>query len=237
MGLGAAVVLALGACASGPRIDLLAPGDDVAMVKAGAGAGGEVRIKNDSVASDAGKGAGGGALAGAAWGLACGPFAIVCSPIGALAGAVVGGSAGAVVGSARGLTKEQRTAVNQGLRDYLTDQDLEQNLVDSLAQRVSSTLTVVPAPASNTVGLQMQSLAVAGKGSGRLNLNMRVRATVTTTDDAGRVLERHHDFEYVGRDSPVQAWIDNSGDFMARRFQDATHTLADNISVALRGER
>jgi hypothetical protein len=207
------------------------------VVKAGASPDADVLFKNQAVASDAGKGAGGGALAGAAWGLACGPLAIACSPVGALAGAIVGGTTGALVGSARGLSREEKAAINQGLQHYLRDHDLEQNLVDALSRRVSDTLTVVAEPAFNTVGLQMQALALSVKGSRQLNLTMRVRAIVTISDGAGKLRQRHHDFEYVGPYSPVQTWVDNSGDFIVRRFEDAALTLADNISVALTAER
>ena len=93
-------------------------------------------------------GAGGGALGGAAFGLLCGPWAIVCSPVFALAGgaggAVVGGLAGAVIASDSPLEDDTR----QDLEGTLAAATPESGIHIDLANRVQ---TLWEANASQTV--------------------------------------------------------------------------------------
>ncbi len=65
----------------------------------------------NTAARGAVKGAAGGAYVGMQVGMACGPFAVVCIPAFAIAGAgaglVVGGIGGSIVGAAKGLPREK----------------------------------------------------------------------------------------------------------------------------------
>ena len=55
------------------------------------------------------------AVAGGLWGLACGPFAIICVPLGAGIGALAGGTGGAVVGATASLSDGQAAQLRNRL--------------------------------------------------------------------------------------------------------------------------
>ena len=225
-------ILLMSGCSSSPNIGIANSGGSVSISKA-SDTKADIDYSNAAIGSDAGKGAGAGALTGAAWGLTCGPFAIICSPVGALAGAIVGGSAGAIVGATKNLTDEQQNSINEQLTQYLTGKDLEQLLVDTLTQRVTGTLSVTPAPADTTVSIHLQSVAIHSNDDGKLRLYLKALVSIAPDTGASNKKRRQHPFEYFGPESPAKAWIENTDDFIARRIVDGVNTLSDNIAIAL----
>ena len=113
-------LLLLVACSNAPKINLLQYGDQVAIrSQVNEQPNTPFEIRSLAVGGDAKTGAGSGALAGAALGLTCGPYAVICSPLAAVTGAIVGGVGGAAVGAVRGLDSEQITTIKNKMASYL----------------------------------------------------------------------------------------------------------------------
>jgi len=105
---------ALCGCASTAQLPPIRDGSAVAIVVSmSAQARGTTDIANKALGHDASTGAATGAVAGGLWGLACGPFAIFCVPVGAGLGMLTGGVAGAGVGLTGALSNEKATQLRE----------------------------------------------------------------------------------------------------------------------------
>ena len=98
---------------------------------------GTIEVRNESVGGESPEalaGAGAGALAGGVWGLACGPLAPLCVPLGVVAGAEVGVVAGLAVGTTAALPEDKagrlRDRVTRALQSHDLRGELEAAIVD-----------------------------------------------------------------------------------------------------------
>ncbi len=99
--IGAILLAVMTGCATGPAVRPLADAETVS-VEAHNPFGEVLRAdEGGNVGLATGVGAGGGALYGAAAGFSCGPFFFICSPVGAVAGAIGGA---VVAGTAEAVT-------------------------------------------------------------------------------------------------------------------------------------
>lgn len=120
--IAAALLAIMTGCATGPAVQPLADAETVS-VEAHNPFGEVLRAdEGGSVGRATGVGAGGGALYGAAAGFSCGPFFFICSPVGAVAGAiggaVIAGTAEAVTTLPNGQGETLNTVTDDVLDRY-----------------------------------------------------------------------------------------------------------------------
>ena len=226
--------LILSACSGTTKLNYLNKGDHVAIVTAHrTEAIEELKISNSAVGSDAKTGAGSGALVGAAWGLSCGPLAIFCSPIGALAGAVTGAATGAVVGSVRGLDSEQTTLLLSRMNNFLIQQEPQATLLDNVIKRAEKNWVVVAPPATKQIILELESLGLQSKGESLIILVMNVKVSVYSGEKNQNKPPKSASFIYQSAPNHVDSWLLDDENFIQLRLNDAYFTLAENITEAL----
>ncbi|MDA1371895.1 MAG: hypothetical protein O2971_14180 [Proteobacteria bacterium] len=121
------ILLSLFGCNSLNDYQLIERGETVTIDYENSRADEAGRISNQAIATDTGVAS--GAILGAAWGLTCGPFFWLCSPLGALAGATTGATAGFVVGVLESLPEEKVQALSDQITGYLTLQDPQQQFM------------------------------------------------------------------------------------------------------------
>ena len=89
----------LSGCATGPKLPTIQGGETVAIsVTTNVPVDRTLTIRNEAMGTGVSAGIGTGLVAGGLWGLACGPFAVLCVPLGAATGVLAGTAAGAAVG-------------------------------------------------------------------------------------------------------------------------------------------
>lgn len=93
-----------------------------------------IAIRNEAIGTGVSAAVGTGLVAGGLWGLACGPFAVLCVPLGAATGAMAGSAAGAVDGMTGALSDEKAAR----LRERLGRPQASHPLVDELERPVSN---------------------------------------------------------------------------------------------------
>jgi uncharacterized membrane protein len=228
------LIATLAGCSGQPQLGGVPKGETLAIRLPEGAVEGEDNVSNKAIASDAKTGAGAGALTGAAWGLSCGFFAIICSPIGALAGAVVGGSSGAIVGSVRGLSAEQEEQLTANIANYLQSHNASRAMYDALVDRASKEWIIVDHDNEDKeLSVAITTLQLKSQGSDKIFLTMSLLAQVSYTDAGGKRQSRKATFDYESPTSPVNSWVNNHNDFITRQFEASFVILSENIVGAM----
>lgn len=223
------------ACSSSsPRLNLIHPGDEVAIVAPVGGADTNVpEIYNQALIDSGVTGAVIGGIGYGAVGLGCGPLFWICVPFAASVGSVVGGAAGFAVGATQGLDDPVAKQVTSKLGNHLAQHNPQTVLLANVVTRAQSRWTLVPLPAARQVEVAFAGLGLQTKDKGPVVLVMQAVATITYTDKSGRVKTRRQVFDYQGPPGYMASWLSDDGEYMALRLNDAYQTLAENIVMAL----
>ncbi len=175
---GAALLAALTGCATGPAVKPL-PEVETVAVEASNPFGVVLRAtEGGNVGRATGAGAGGGALMGAAAGLECGPFFVICSPIaavaGAIGGAVIAGTAEAVTTLPDGQGETLNTVTDDVLNRFDPAGALRAAAEDAVRARGKHVARI---NAEATLSIEINTLDwVIGSGN-----TVRPRAAVSAT--------------------------------------------------------
>ena len=220
----------LGACASAPVLTPIAEGQALrVVVSAGPTTGDPLAIHNQALGQGMSAGAGTGALAGGLWGLTCGPFAVLCVPLGATAGLLSGGAAGAVVGATGALPDEKASRLRARLqRDQPISTQVE-SLRREVAERVRSRWTLVDDPAAATLVLDLQALELRSTRDEQVALVLRVQAQVRPAGAQTSSPPAARRYEVVGPLAPLPVWLDEGNDFVAISFANAMRQIAAQV--------
>jgi hypothetical protein len=223
----------LAACASRPTpLPRLAPGDTLSFEVWGRAAGGPVPVRNEEVGNDAKKGGGAGGAMGAAAGLGCGFLAVACVPIFAALGVGAGSATGGLVGLTGALPPEQRERVVARVGRQLKVRDLHEYVEQDIVQRASQRWKLEPGSATAQLLLEMRSIELSSNRAGQVGLSARVRTTVRL-----RALPQGEppfkEYTCAVAPSPVETWLDETSDHVARQVADCSRQLADQIVAEL----
>ena len=116
-------------------------------------------------------------------GLACGPLAVLCVPLGAATGAIAGSAAGAVVGVTGALSDDRTTR----LRERLGRLQASHPLVDALQRNVSSRAlkygTLDSTAAASVVRSKLQDLELWSTRDEQVRWAIRVLVSVSSSAD------------------------------------------------------
>lgn len=231
---GALVLSLLAACASAPVLTPVADGQPLrVVVGTGLPAGEALTIRNLAVGEGVSAGAGTGAIAGGLWGLTCGPFAVLCVPLGATAGLLSGGAAGAVVGATGALPADKAARLRERLQREQPASTLAASLQREVAARVRTRWALVDDPAAAALVLELQALELHSTNDGRVALMLRVQAQVRPAGAPPTPAVPARRYEVVGPLAPLPVWLDEGSDFVATSFANAVRQVAAQVVAEL----
>lgn len=226
-------------CASTPKLPHIAAGEPVSIVVAlSQKSVGSTNFQNDAVGGDVGKGAGSGAVVGGLYGLSCGPFLILCVPLGAAMGAIVGSAGGAAVSVDGTLSKEQADQLVARLlrlnetRDQLTE--LESNIMDR-AGRYWDLNSEHP---SYLVNVEVQDLILGSTHDNQVRSILRVQVTVQNNGEqpAQKASKKTPKktlkpklYESVGPYASLAVWLDEDSDFAETSLNSTIQQISTQI--------
>jgi len=223
----AALFVALTGCATAPAVKPLAEAETVTVELSGPRASvGQVPV-GSKVGLATAAGAGGGALYGAAAGFSCGPFFVICSPIGAIAGAIGGAI---VVGTEEAVTTlpdGQAETFNVVLHDVFKSFDPRDSLKLAAEEAVRARDKFVLASggqATLSIGLARVDWVI---GTGN-TVRPRVNVTVTATAQNG-IASRS--YQRDGTRLGVAQWTAESGVPIKRELEKLFADLAVEIAA------
>lgn len=227
------VVFVLGGCATQP-LGIIAKGDEVAVVSTPpTNERPPIGVTNAAIGQSATMGVGGGAIAGALYGLSCGPFAVLCAPVGAILGAAGGAIIGAGVGVAQGVSFDTRESLQRRMASFAASQSLDEALVQAIITRGNTHWVTAPGPdAPTVVRVRLEEITLYGDQGGRVGLFMRVVLLTRGARDAHRD-EQEKSIKYVGATSDARLWIDDADGFVATSFRHACEGIAHDAFAYL----
>jgi hypothetical protein len=198
---------------------------------------GAIKVQNESVGGaspEALVGAGAGALAGGAWGLACGPLAPLCVPLGVLAGADIGILAGLAVGTTAALPADKADRLRDRLARSLQSHQLRKELEAEVVELAKARWNLGADEPTVTVEVELRDFVLASTRDERIRCMVRVAVTVRRgakppNKDKPRV------YEYVSPYGSLAAWLDESDGLVDANLAGATQTLAAQIVSGLSG--
>lgn len=209
----------------------IAPGEGVTVVVVRSqDSGGELDITNESLGNGVAGGGGTGAVAGGAWGLTCGPLAVLCVPLGAMMGMVTGGAAGAVVG-ATGMLPEEKAKM---LRDRVNGATKEHNLVakinDGVTTRAARYWKVDGAQPTTRVTIHVHDPRLMATRDEQVRCAIKLTVIVErpgTGSPAERSFTKQYD--YLGPYGALAVWLDQGSDFVDTSLTSASQQFAAQI--------
>jgi hypothetical protein len=196
-------------------------------------ASGLTKIHNDALGNDISRGTGSGLLAGSLWGLTCGPFAMLCVPLGALAGTVTGAAAGAVVGVTGELSPDRATLLRNRLIRIQQSHDLLAELQTNVTVRAQKNWTLSPDPPATQVVVELQDLQLTSTRDERIRVVVQVLVTVQANAASLSGKPQHRLYEYVGPFGSMTTWLDETSDFVDTSLSSASQQIAAQIVADL----
>jgi hypothetical protein len=221
----------LGACASAPTLYPIRSGSGVSLAVAmAAQSNGGIEVSNSAIGDNVRVGSGTGMLAGAALGLTCGPFAVLCVPFGAMTMGGVGALAGAGVGVAQGLPAERVTQLRDRLSRLRQTHDLVEELRRDLSDRASRFWELKADASYTQVLVELQDLQLTSAPDEQIGFVMSVRVSVRPAGAAQAITPlQKKTYTYAGLTSPAARWLDERSDFVDTSFSSAIAQIATQI--------
>ena len=240
--------LVLGACAT-QQLGTVKSGEEIAIVAySESGPPPAIDISNKAIGRNSAVGGGGGAAIGALAGLSCGPFAIFCVPMGALAYGLVGAGGGAVVGAAQGLPAPVRDQLKAKIEDYSRLHNAPADLMTTITDKARGHWRLVSSQSGTVVTVRLTEMAFQTVSDSRVALAISVDVSVKRpTDSPAPQMSVYVDrsrsvsptgatektFNYVGPNYNVRAWIEDKDEFVANSFVHAYRQIAENMLAEL----
>lgn len=223
-----------GCAAPQPRLGGLKPGDEIEIAGAGIdAAAGALEFSNRLVGENAGKGALGGAAFGALMGLTCGPFFLVCVPMGALVAGLSGGAVGAMGGVAEGLPVEAREQLTRKMQASTPAAGIQAQLVAEVARKAGRHMKVASGSAPHRLEVRLRQVGFVTGRDERVSLNLQVDVRVAHPGDARAPPAREKRFAHSTSMVRLALWLDDREDYTARTMRSAMEHLADDIVADL----
>ncbi len=224
----------LAGCASKPQLPPIRGGSPLSLtVVARPLAAGDADVQDSTVGENVSTGAGTGAVAGALAGLSCGPFFLICAPLGALMGSGVGVVAGAAVGVAASLPQETAAQLRDRLTRLRQSHDPLDELRTHLTDRARKHWRLTPAPADAAVNVELQNLFLISARDRRIGLVMQVLVSVHSNGVPKTEPPTQKSYEYVGPVSSLAVWLDEQNDFAQTSLRSASQQIALQIIADL----
>ncbi len=227
------VLSLLPACATPPRLSSLRSGLAVAFVVVKAeGSGGELSVSNKALGSGMAAGAGSGAVIGGLWGLVCGPWAVLCIPLAATAGAGAGTAVGAAVGLTGALSKDKAAQLRGRMARAQRAHDPLDELRRHVAEKARRYWKLDIDPPAFVVTIQLQDIQLTSTRDEQVGFWLEALVSVRPAGQPpASTLEKA--YRYAGPVSPLAVWLDNDSDFVESSLSNAHNQIASQIVAEL----
>ncbi len=223
-------LVVLAGCAAPPQVPPLRDGEAIRIVVIKSPqASGEMPIRNQALGSGVSAGAGSGAVVGGLWGLACGPFAVLCVPLGAATGVITGSVAGAAVGATGALDGDKSARLRDRLARALQSHDLLDELRRNVTDRARGHWLLDADPPGSVVTIELQDLQLTSTRDERIGLIVRVQVRVQPAGTPAAAVPPGKTYDHAGPVSPLEVWLDERADFLDTTFSSASQQLAAQI--------
>ena len=226
------VMLFVTGCASRSPISQLNQGDELSVHTPSAEFNNtDVDVRDEIVNETTAVGVRGGAGLGMLAGLACGPFVLLCMPVGFFAGGVVGGVTGMVVGASSTLDKETVEKISNDFNKSMESQDIYNKLVNQVRNRSGRVFTVREETDTNRVVVSIPKILLRSYDEG-ITLYMVATVELTYQDDDEKVMKTAL-FEYESVPIQADSWVAADESFYTQLFGTANHYLSEQIVMNL----
>lgn len=230
----AAAVAALSllcSCATTPSLAPIPSAEAVAIsVVMAPRSDGVIPIRNDAIRSGRSTGSTSGAVVGGILGIACGPFAAFCIPIGAAEGGVIGDIAGAAAGATDALPKAKAAQLRGRIAAVLQTHSLLAELSRDVTDRAQKYWTLNSAQPTTRLTVELQGLQLTSTRDERVRCEVRVLVYVEpNASNAAAARARPKQYEYVGPYGSLEGWLDENSDVIAVNLTNASQTIAGQI--------
>lgn len=224
----------LAGCASRPQLPPVRGGAPISLtVVTSAPTDTHAAVRDTTVGESVSTGAGAGAVAGALWGLSCGPLFLLCAPLGALMVSGVGVIAGGAVGLATSLPQETATRLHERLTQLQQTHDPLEELRNNLSDRARKHWTLSAEPPSTAINVELQNLFLTSTREQRVGLVMQVRVSVRPAGARADAAPTQKAYEHVGPSSSLAVWLDEQSDFAQTSLRSASQQIALQIIADL----
>lgn len=224
----------LGGCATAPRLTPIGKGASIAMVVIKSPqAEGQVDIHNQALGNDTAVGAGSGAMVGGLYGLTCGPFVVLCIPLGMGVGAIYGTVAGAAVGATAALPADKAARVRDRLGRAQQSHDLLEELRRNVNDSARKHWNLSSDPSATVVTVELQDMRVTSTRDERVSLIVRVRVSVRPSGPPPQTATTQTHYEYVGAFSSLAVWLDEESNLLDATLSSAALQIATQIVAEL----
>jgi hypothetical protein len=224
----------LNACASRPALQSIPRNNFIELVVVKSPqASGAIAIHNDTLGRNTKTGVRSGTVTGGLWGLTCGPWAIVCVPVGAAIGAIVGTGAGAVVGATGVLPEDKGTLLRERVTSVMQSHSLLDELNKHVHDRARAYWNVDAGQAASVVRIELQDLLLASTRDERIRFVVQVRVSVQPQGAKPIATPKQILYEYASPHSGLDIWLDKGSDFFDTSLTSASQQLATQIIADL----
>lgn len=224
----------LSACASGPNLRAIQNAETVSVVVTQSEtSNGPITVRNEAIGSGVSAGLGTGFVAGGLWGLACGPFAVLCMPLGAITGAVAGTAAGAAVGVTGALADDKAARLRERLGRLQASHSLVDELLRNVNVRAVKYWQLGSGPAATVVNIELQALELMSTRDEQIRCAIRVLVSVKSPGNGQSTAADKKKYEYLGAYSALSVWLDESSDFVDTSLSSASQQIAAQIVADL----
>ena len=222
------------ACATAPSLKPIPAGGNVFIhVAASQKYPGVIDVHNTAISAGASVGAGSGGLAGGLWGLSCGPWAVLCVPMGFGFGMAAGGVAGLAVGATGTLSQEKVDRVKERLVNLEQGHSLLVELRRNLEDLAQKFWTLDPASSTSSVIVELQEMKLDATRDEQLRFVFRILVSQREAI-AGRELVRNQkSYEYPTPFATISAWMDEKNDLLDTSFKTAIQQISAQIIADL----
>jgi len=221
-------------CATSPAIRPVPHGAALSIVvvrspQANAGA----RIRNQALGDNTSTGVGSGFVIGAMSGLACGPLAIFCVPLGAIAGGVTGTAAGAAVGLTGALTEDQSRLVLARLDRVQRSHNLGDEMARDVTERARSQWDRSSDTPTHLATVELQTIRLTSTRDECIGFVVSVLVRVQAGRTESKSATNEGLFEYLGPFTSLAEWLDDNSDVLDSSLSIASRQLALQIVAEL----
>lgn len=232
--LALAAVMLLCSCASRVEIPPIPHGDTIAIAVAKSqNPNDKLGIRNEALGSGVSTGTGTGMVAGGLWGLACGPLALLCVPLGAMTGALTGSAAGAVVGVTGALSAAKADRLRERMGQVSRSHPMAADLQRAITERARKYWTISPEGAGTKVNVEIHEIQLMSTRDEQIRCVIRVSAWVDKAGSRVNTDPVKKQYEYLGAYSPLSVWLDEGSDFVDTILNSASQQLAAQIVADL----
>lgn len=225
----ASVATLAGGCAAPPTMDRLRDGESLKLVISQAPSEGVVDIHNASLGKNGGTGASTGGVAGGLWGLACGPLAILCVPLGAGVGALAGTASGAVVGATASLSDDKATQLRDRVSRSVAAHELGAQLRRNVDERAQRHWDLASGAPGFVLNVELGNIELTSTRDEMIGMVLRAHATLQRSGAPATPAPSVQAFECSSAPSNLTIWLDDRSDFVDTVLANCTQQLAAQL--------